>query len=157
MNKIEMLEKQLAEMQKQLDEMKKQSAESKELPSMLPPLEEGNVGYFIDHNFKVDGITYCDESDIDFFPTPELAEAYADAFKVIIELRRQPFSGDYNGMCDAYYIESDGVVSRSDCWNVACFAICPPFPSYEACEAAVKAVGEGRILAAYRLLANVKG
>ena len=147
-------------MQEQLIALKKQNNVGEEkAPSMLPPLVEGKAGYFINHDLCGDGIVYCDESDLNFFPTKELAEAYADAFKVVLELRRQPFSGEVDGEGRGYIFCGNGFGYDwypYDTYNMELFQLCPPFPSPEACEAAVEAVGRERIIKAYRLLANVK-
>lgn len=95
MNKIEQLEQQLLAMQAELEELKRTKLEASEeeaVKAMLP--EQGSWCLDI-CNFgpSETDLLFATNGDQNTFPDKETAEAYADAFRVMLELRRQPRSG----------------------------------------------------------------
>lgn len=99
-----------------------------------------------------------ENADQNIFPSREIAEAYADAFRVMLELRRCEGAGHYYveyGEEHGWYIREDGADYACKEYNHV-FAFCPPFPTEDLAQAAIDKVGGERILTAYKFLANVK-
>ena len=160
MNKIEQLEQQFLDIQTELEELKKQQlpdVEEEPVKAMLPR----SGGWFLgEEHFDPEylGFDIQIAADQNIFPDKETAEAYADAFRVMLELRRQAGSATIkdpsneiawiitrNGSAEEYYYTCD------------CFAMCPPFPSEDLARQAGEAVGIERIKRAYATLSNIKG
>lgn len=81
------------------------------------------------------------------FRTAESAQAYADAFQVMLELRSQPGQKVYT-KGEAGWVTSvsnDGTVFPTVCGLPSAFTISGAFDSEESTKAAIKAVGEARI------------
>lgn len=83
-------------------------------------------------------------------------KACADAFRVMLELRRCSGSGQLDEDDHGWIIDPTGD------WDIAngdypCFVACPPFPSSFYARQAGEAVGIERIMKAYATLSNIKG
>lgn len=161
MNKLEELEAQLKDIQQQIDEMKivHTGMPYKNEPCYFPMLAGCGEWYFESCNFNIDRLNKptTAESDQNIFPTEEIASAYGDAFRVMLELRRCVGAGhyyeEYGEKCGYTY---DGVCIAHEWGGSQLFSLVPPFPTRELCQAAVDKIGCLRIQAAYKLLANVK-
>lgn len=121
-------------------------------PAMLPV--EGE--WYLDSRFHAepDVIVFAATTpNQNIFPTEEIAQAYGNAFSVMLELRRQPGSGVRKADGVGYVPNEHGSID----WygSSECFVLCPPFPSGELAEAARGAVGRERIVAAYKTLTGV--
>jgi hypothetical protein len=159
MNKIEQLEQQLAAMQQELEELKKGKlvASVEEKPKAMLPKE--GQWYLSPFNFDVLYDQDLDsDNDINIFPDKETAEAYADALRVMLELRRQPGSAirSEGRQEDAWIITRYGSTEEYS-YTCDCFALCPPFSSKELARQAGEAVGVERIKRAYATLSGIKG
>jgi hypothetical protein len=162
MNKLQQIEQKMKELQAELEEaiatMKKEEATTATLGSMLPAFEGGALrGYCLDgYNFEPISGSIAEEDDQNIFPDKETAEGYADALRVMTELRRCEGSGirDVNGDGDGFMVGEDGFVDN--CYSANYFALCPPFSTEELLQAAVEKVGMERISNAYKFLAGVK-
>ena len=138
MSKAEELQQKLNELQAELDALKEE--EKKEPLKAMLPVPDNLTGYRL--SLAMD------------FPDQETAEAYADVFRTILELRRQPGSGQLDCEGDGWIVECCG---RAD-WSCdkTLFTLCPPFPSKELAEQAGETVGTERIKRAYATLSNIK-
>ena len=139
MSKVEELQQILNELQAKLGALKEE--EKKEpLKAMLPApdhLTEYRLSLTMD------------------FPDKETAEAYADAFCVMLELRRMPGSGLHmKDDREAYVIVPKGAVAVRALYKEV-FCLCPPFPSEELAQQAAEAVGIERIKKAYATLSGI--
>lgn len=154
---LKALQAQVAQIQQELDNEKDGVVEG--YPTMLA--DKG--GFYLDGCFLPDGIggiNTADEFDQNIFPDEDTAQGYAEAFKVMLELRRCERAG--------YYSDEDGWGFNCDEWNPMggityysrrdhdLFSFFPPFPTEELAEAAMKKVGKDRIVASLKFLANIK-
>ena len=147
MRKIEELEAKMKEIQEELALIKAQKKEElEETKSMLPMEGAWCIGADWSDILKMDmvGVAAMDQN---VFSTEESAEAYRDAFSVMLELRRQSGSGAQR----VGFVINDAGCTQHVVTNM-CFALCPPFPTEELAEAARDAVGRDRIIAAYKTL-----
>lgn len=157
MTELEQLKQSLAEMQERLTMLEKEEKKAGR-KSMLPDGEPIGVGghktHIVLHSYNY----YSSDFPDDLFPDKETAEAYADAFRVMLELRRCEGSGEVDRTGDGWFYEIHHQSFDYNTPHVAPenFSLCPPFPSEEACEAAINKVGKERVIAAYKLLAGVK-
>lgn len=157
---IEAMERKLQEMQEQLKAMKEECA-SGTFPAMLP--DEGEYflsqeKFVVEHLSWSGGMSAKQDRDQNVFPSQEIAEAYGDAFRVMLELRRCEGAGHYSEYNDEGYGYAcciDSVVAYTpECYEA--FSIVPPFPTEELAQAAIDSVGKERIVAAMQLLANAR-
>lgn len=163
---IEAMQEQINKMQEQLDEMKRTAKEEAkkqdvQYPPMLPDEGEWFISQekFIVVEIYWDGVQSAKESgDQNVFPSEDIANAYADAFCVMLELRRCEGAGHYgeDGYESYTYDDCSEDVCRACNDSLSCFTLVPPFPTEELAQAAIDKVGLERIIAAYKLLANVK-
>lgn len=86
------------------------------------------------------------------FETLEQAEAYADAFNTLLDLRRQPGSEAAESLTKQWYINSNGVVAYTANLEWKLQQLCPMFDSEASALAASDAVGLDRILRMYNTL-----
>lgn len=153
MNKIEQLEQQLAAMQQELEDLKKAKGDDRP-KAMLP--KEGQYR-LVGGAFFVDAEEYQSIASHgivqNVFPDKETAEAYADAFRVILELRRQPGSGQLDEDGDGWAVNCYGERDYTD--NATFFGVCPPFPCWMLARDAGEAVGIERIKKAYATLSGI--
>ena len=156
MTRIEELESKIAACQTELEQLKKKK--EKHTKSMLPV----NGNCFIAAEWDVqcyDGIGECSlvasKTDQNVFPTEEVAEAYKEAFSVMLELRRQPGSGVFSGQdpYEGWVVLRNGRISQAI--GSVNFVLCPPFPTRELVEQAAKVVGYTRIAKVYETLIGV--
>lgn len=93
------------------------------------------------------------------FPDLATAQAYADAFSTMLELRRQPGSEpvkeDSQWRIEVDTCCNELLVTYSRSLNYKLSRISPCFATQEQAQAAVKAVGKGRILAMFKTLHGV--
>ena len=146
---LEELEKQLKDIQAAIEEAKKREQEGGILPM------EGD--FYLDYGFDVEtAYNTCKANgrDQNVFPDEETANAYGEAFSVMLELRRQPGSVAYDDYSKQYYINCYGSVCQLQSYNKT--GVCPAFSPIKAAENARRAVGEDRIVAAYRTLTGEK-
>lgn len=161
---IQAMERKLQEMQEQLKAMREEK-EKKDtgFPAMLP--DEGK--YFLSNDrFTPEHMDWTtlsakEDDDQNVFPSQQIAEAYADAFRVMLELRRCEGAGHYYEEYGDFYGWSicQWGSNPLDWYPKGChemFAFFPPFPTEELAQAAIDNVGKERIIAAMQLLANVK-
>lgn len=163
---IELLQEQLSKVQEQLNEMKQaqeeEAAKQDECVATFPAMLADEGMYFIEpFNFRVDITSHCSASiwkDQNIFPDEKTAEGYADAFRVMLELRRCEGAGHYY---EEYGDQYGWTISLSEVDTYAkdyveVFAFFPPFPTKELAQSALDNVGKDRVLSAIRFLANVK-
>ena len=166
---IELLQEQLSKVQEQLDEMKQaqkeEAAKQDECVATFPAMLADEGMYFIEpFNFRVDITSHCSASiwkDQNIFPDAETAEGYAEAFKVMLELRRCEGAGHYYttslGEVCAYSLGYDYKVESLYLKSFSImYAFFPPFPTEGLAQAALDKIGCSRIRSAIRFLANVK-
>jgi len=146
---------QVAQIRQELDNEKDGVVE--EYPAMLA--DEG--GFYLDGCFSpyfLGGILTASNLDQNIFPDEDTAQRYAEAFKVMLELRRCEGAGHYYeeyGNFRGYSIDQNTI----DSFDRGCpemFAFFPPFPTEELAKAAMKKVGKDRIIASLKFLANIK-
>jgi len=139
------LEKQLEDIQAAIEEAKKREQEGGILPV------EGD--FYLDARFEVEtaGRTWrANRSDQNVFPDEETANAYGEAFRVMLELRRQPGSVVYDEYGGQYFIGTNGMVKEIT--DIHSVTLCPPFSSEEQANKAACTVGRTRIASAYNTL-----
>jgi hypothetical protein len=155
MNKIEQMEAQLEQLKRELEEYKKGAQEVCVRPqiSVPPALLPVEGKYYISEVFSSEPIgctTKASKEDQNVFPDEETADAYGEAFSVMLELRRQPGSCAFDGGETMYAIDADGDASARE-WRGS-YTVSPPFSSEEWAEKAIDAVGKERIVQAYKTL-----
>lgn len=161
--RIEAIECKLQERQEQLKAMK-EARSTGSFPAMLPDRGDWFLSQeqFNAENMSWnDGMSAKDSKDQNVFPSQEVAEAYGDAFRVMLELRRCEGAGHYYEEYGEDYGWSINCINwgRPDCYSKdfpEMFSLFPPFPTEALAQAAIDNVGKERIIAAMKLLANVK-
>ena len=156
---LDALKLQLGQLSARLQELEKKETKQ-EAEVMLP---SAGAWYIDTTGFSAYSSGYCGEAtkeDQNLFPDEATAKAYGDAFSVMLALRRCKGSGRANTGCmeTGFYYDAciEGIDSSSIFISPETFSVCPPFPTEEAAREAVRFVGEDRIAAAIKLLANVK-
>ena len=116
----------------------------------------GEDCYFINGNLdgEVEVSTRVAEDDLNSFYSEEVAQGFANAFRVMILLRQCEGAGELDQDGDGWIFDSDGDTDRFD--NSSCFTLCPPFPSEALACAAANSVGIENIKNAYKFLSNIK-
>ena len=149
--KLEELHQRLLDIQAEIAELK--SKEEEDSGSVLPPFG----GWYIPEAWsqkygEPEAIGWDVEvtDDQNIFPSEKSAEAYRDAFSVMLELRRQPGSCPIDANKGEWYIDPDGDVMCDDA-RVA-YILSPAFTSTEWAEKAIEVVGKDKIIAAYNTL-----
>lgn len=150
------LQAQVAQIQQELDN------ESSTYVEQFPPMLAGDGNYYLDTIYMVACGEYhkADGEDQNIFPDEATAQGYADAFKVMLELRRCEGAGHYYDDCGEFRgvsFDSEAGVSNFSQEYSEMFAFFPPFPTEELAQAALLKVGKDRIIAAARFLANTQG
>ena len=154
---LKALQAQVLQIQQELDNEKDGVVEK--YPAML---SEGGCIYLQATKFipEETGVFYDAEVDCNAFPDYDTAEKYAEAFKVMLELRRCEGAGHYSDgegwgfSCDE--CDPEGGITYYSKGDHNLFSFFPPFPTEELAEAAMKKVGKDRIIASIKFLANIK-
>ena len=150
---IEQLEQQLADIQAELAVMKeKQKEMSVATPWAITSV--GTNGYAVHAHFIGDCIdtSRVSEEDLNAFAKEEVAQGFANAFRVMILLRQCEGAGQWEENGRGWTVSAAwGEVDNFSCTEF--FTICPPFPSRELAKAAADKVGIENIKAAYKFLA----
>lgn len=155
MNKIEQMEAQLEQLKRELEEYKNGAQEVCVKPqvSAPPALLPVEGGYYIDAFFNWDS-TGCystaSKGDQNVFPDEETAQAYGEAFSVMLELRRQPGSCAFDDSKEQFVVDVDGDILQDD--RIGNYTVSPPFTSMSWANKAIEAVGKERIVQAYKTL-----
>lgn len=161
---LKALQAQVAQIQQELDNEEAPAVEK--YPAMLSSegiYFLGSDNYNVVHMIWLDeGDTLSAKDDINVFPDEATAQGYAEAFKVMLELRRCEGAGHF---CDNVCLEDqgwpldiyNGGVEQYCVDSPEMFTLFPPFPNKELAQAAMNKVGKDRIIAAAKFLANMKG
>ena len=155
MNKIEQMEAQLEQLKRELEEYKNvvQEVCVKPQVSAPPALLPSKGEYFLDAVFNwadTDCCTTATKEDQNVFPDEETADAYGEAFSVMLELRRQPGSCAFDEGEILYAVCADGEPALRE-WRGS-YTVSPPFSSAMWANKAAEAVGKERIVQAYKTL-----
>lgn len=154
-NKIEQMEAQLEQLKRELEEYKNVAQEGCVKPqiSVPPALLPLHGEYYLDAVFSWEGASCCTtatKEDQNIFPDKETAQAYGEAFSVMLELRRQPGSCAFDDSKEQFVVDVDGDVI-TDCWRGS-FTVSPLFTSMYWANKAIETVGKERIVQAYNIL-----
>lgn len=131
MNKIEQMEAQLEQLKRELEEYKNGDQEvwvntpKVPVPPALLPVEGG---YYINEILRSEPIgctTKVLPGDQNVFPDEETADAYGEAFSVMLELRRQPGSCAFDEGEILYAVCADGEPALRE-WRGS-YTVSPPF------------------------------
>ena len=155
MNKIEQMEAQLEQLKRELEEYKNVAQEGCVKPqiSVPPALLPVEGKYYISEVFSSEPIgctTKASKEDQNVFPDEETADAYGEAFSVMLELRRQPGSCAFDEGEILYAVCADGEPALRE-WRGS-YTVSPPFSSAMWANKAIEAVGKERIVQAYKTL-----
>lgn len=128
---IEAMERKLQEMQEQLKAMKEERAKDTFLP-MLPDVGQYFLGADMFAVIETDRCTLSAKRDNDqnIFHSKDIAEAYGDAFRVMLELRRCEGAGhydeDYQGTY-AFALDEEGDIHLASSDDTTRFILFPHF------------------------------
>lgn len=156
MNKIEQLEAQVKDLQAQIEAIKEEntSFKNKETPWVLANANE--EGFAVSGKLSGEAIhsSRYAEDDLNSFSSEEIAQGFANAFRVMILLRQCEGAGKLDADGDGWATGSDGSVEWYQ--SPQSFMLCPPFPSDELALVAANSVGIENIKNAYKFLSNIK-
>ena len=101
---------------------------------------------------------YADDHSSNVFPSEEMALAYAEAIDTMLLLRHQPGTVGIEEGRQMYSIDPEsGNPTIKQWWSLDCWStrISPCFDSAESAQAAIDAIGDGRIRHMFRTFHHV--
>lgn len=151
---IEELKQHVAAIQQRIEEIEKEASQKEEKKTPWQLADIGGDGYFV--YACLDGTIgqgeRCTDLDYNTFAQQAVAQGFANAFSVMIQLRQCEGAGERGADGCGWRLTSE---ETYDWWRGdSTLSFFPPFPSKELASAAAKSVGVDKIIAAYKFLAS---
>lgn len=147
-------QQQVSAIQQRIEEIEKETSQKEEKKTPWQLADIGCGGYFVDACLAgtiVQG-ERCTELDNNAFAQQSVAQGFANAFSVMIQLRQCEGAGERAQYGSGWLVDSSGEL---DWWDDSThFGVFPPFPNKEKALAAAQSIGIDRIISAYKFLAS---
>lgn len=151
---LEELKQHAAAIQQRIEEIEKEASQKEEKKTPWQLADIGGDGYFVDACLAgtIGQGDRCTELDYNAFAQQSVAQGFANAFSVMIQLRQCEGAGGRVTDGHGWMLNPGGIVGCG--FGNHSFGLFPPYPTQDDALAAAKSVGIDKIVAAYKFLAS---
>lgn len=147
-------QQQVSAIQQRIEEIEKETSQKGEKKTPWQLSDVGSGAFFVDSS--LDGTireSYrIGDGDNNAFAQQSVAQGFANAFSVMIQLRQCERAGERVADMHGWMLNPEGIAGWGD--DSVYFGVFPPFPTQDDALAAAESVGFDKIVAAYKFLAT---